>query len=57
MRDVDPINERIACDWWHPQSYKKNKYIYMENDHKEGERGNKNYVHEIPFVNVTVIQQ
>ena len=27
MRDVDAIKERmIACDWWHPQGYKKNKW-------------------------------
>ena len=23
IRDVDPIKERVACDWWHPQGYKK----------------------------------
>ena len=23
MRDVDAIKERVACDWWHPQGYKK----------------------------------
>ena len=29
MRDVDAIKERIACDWWHPQGYKKNKYVLL----------------------------
>ena len=29
MRDVDVIKERIACDWWHPQGYKKNKYVLL----------------------------
>ena len=23
MRDVDAIKERVVCDWWHPQGYKK----------------------------------
>ena len=30
MRDVDAIKELVACDWWHPQGYKKiNKYGKM----------------------------
>ena len=29
MRDVDAIKARIACDWWHPQVYKKNKYLLL----------------------------
>ena len=40
MRDVDAIKERIACDWWHPQGYKKNKYVLLskkqQNEISEG---------------------
>ena len=57
MRDVDAIKERIACDWWHPQSYKK-IIIREKNDHKEEkEKDKKKYVHEIPFVYVTAIHR
>ena len=56
MRDMDAIKECIACDWWHPQSCKKTN-IYGKNDHKEGEKGQQNHVHEIPIVYVTAIHR
>ena len=34
MRDVDAFKERIACDWGHPQGYKKNKYLLLSKKQK-----------------------
>ena len=34
MRDVDAFKERIACDWGHPQGYKKNAYLLLSKKQK-----------------------
>ena len=57
LRDMGGCHQRTHSVWLMAHTrLQENKYTCIwKNDHKEGKKGSKNYVHEIPIVCVTAI--